>query len=365
MVERQSLLKKLSSRVALNMYFWLMMFFIKSPTISYVTGYSVGVYYGLIVYFLGLLAIMSYVHNLILLPKFFFTKKYVWYTLFTLAWLFVMAYFYTYSIKYLPALFPGLEVLRMSIVMSPVSNDLSFSGVVNDIQTYFFVMLMWLFIFALLAIFHQSREKLKRMEKAILAHKEQELAFLKSQLNPHFLFNTLNNIYGLSLKGDARTSDVIIKLSSVLRYLLYESDAKTVQFYSEKEVLFSYVDLELLRLGDSTSNSFSVYADKNYEIPPLLWLPILENVFKHTRHLSDKKIDFRWIIESNKMSIFSSNAYSDNGIADRSENGNGIGLGNLRKRLDLLFPNAYQLREDKQDQTYTIEMEINLLGDGN
>jgi len=357
MMLKQKIYQVLGSRLALNIYFWLMMFLIKSPTVNYVSGYSNVVYYGLIIYFLGLLAILSYVHNFFILPHIFFKKKYFLYVITTGVWLFVMAYFYTFCIKYIPILVPHLDVLRMSIMMSPVSNDISWLGVINDIQTYFFVMLMWLFIFALLAIYHHNNKRVKRMEQAILAHKEQELAFLKSQLNPHFLFNTLNNVYGLSLRKDEQTSDVIWKLSNVLRYLLYDSNAAQVRFNVEREILFSYIDLELLRLGESDDNQFLVQADRNYAIPPLLWLPILENVFKHTRNLQHKQIEFNWRIESHVWYMFAANLVSENNTNERR---GGIGLSNLRKRLDLLYPNDYTWQEQVIENRYSINIQINL-----
>ena len=358
MMFKQKFVQAIGSRTALNLYFWLMMLLIKLPSVSYVNSYPSWVYYVLVVFLLTHFAVLSYVHNLMLLPNFFFKKKYGLYFLLSFIWLFSVSFEYTFLLNYLSIVYPKLEVVRMSIIMSPITENLSFWGIIGDIQTYFFVMLMWLFIFALLAIYHHNAAKLKRVEKSLLAHKEQELAFLKSQLNPHFLFNTLNNIYGLSLRNDEKTSDVILQLSAVLRYLLYESNVALVQFNTEKEVLFSYIDLELLRLGDATNNQFYIYADRDYSIPPLLWLPVVENVFKHTRLLPNKYIDFKYTIENNQIHIRSSNAHSNSIMAEPKTGG--IGLNNLRKRLDLLYPDAYDWKEEFLADKYTIEISIKL-----
>lgn len=358
MFTKHNFIQAFGSRTALNIYFWLMMFIIKMPSASYVDTYPTWVCYGLILFFLLFFVVLSYVHNFIIFSKLYLTKRYFLYVLISFLWLFSIAFIYTFFIKYLPQLFPQLEVVKMSVVMSPVTENMGFSDIVSDMQTYFFVMFMWLFIFALLAIYHHNNKRVKRMEQAILAHKEQELAFLKSQLNPHFLFNTLNNIYGLSLRNDEKTSDVILQLSAVLRYLLYESNVALVQFNTEKEVLFSYIDLELLRLGDATNNQFYIYADKDYSIPPLLWLPVVENVFKHTRQLANKDIDFKYTIENNQIHIRSSNAHSNSIMAEPKAGG--IGLSNLRKRLDLLYPDAYDWKEEFLADRYTIEISIKL-----
>src|SRR6185437_14342472 len=138
-----------------------------------------------------------------------------------------------------------------------------------------------------------------KQQKAIEAAKkkqvEAELNFLKSQINPHFLFNTLNNLYALAIKHSDKTPDTILKLSAILRYLLYESNVENISFEKEKEIMQAYIALELLRLSNSNNFTFSISSDNKCNIPPLLWVPVLENVFKHgTRIISDNNfVDYR------------------------------------------------------------------------
>ncbi len=360
MLFKKKLVKLLGSRVFLNCLFWVMMYLIKSPSASLYSNYSTWVYHGLIVYFLILLAVLSYFHNWVLLPKFFFAKRYGVYLMTSLTWLFGMTYIYVVSIKWLSINFNGLEAMRMSVVMSPLTPNISFESVLGEMQTYFFVMLMWLFIFALLGIYNQTKITMRSLEQSILLHREAELSFLKSQLNPHFLFNTLNNIYGLALGKHEQTPQVLLKLSSVLRYLLYESNSKLVSIETEKEVMFSYIDLELLRLTVNNNNHFSIYTDRNYELPPLLWLPILENVFKHTRNLKEPAIDFRFSITNYELKLFSSNRFEPILNMKELETKGGIGMQNLQKRLNILFPQQYQISVQKESGQYQILLTISL-----
>jgi two-component system, LytTR family, sensor kinase len=357
---RKKLVEMIGARLFLNILFWMMVFIVKAPSVQYVGGYSIWVYYGLIIYFLMFLALLSYVHNGIILPRFFFQKKYLLYFSFSFIWLFVVSYVYVLNIKWLSNTYPGLEAMRMSVVMSPLTPDTSFSGVLNDLQTYFFIMLMWLFIFALLGIYYQTRQTMRNMEQALLLHREAELSFLKSQLNPHFLFNTLNNLYGLALLKHEQTPEVLLKLSSVLRYLLYESNAPLVSIETEKEILFSYIDLELLRLNLKENPQFSVSTDKDYQVPPLLWLPILENVFKHTRNIQDPQISFSLSIYQNQLLIISKNRVDPNAISNKPIEASGIGMQNLQKRLTLLYPKSHQIEVQQTQDFYQIQLQLNL-----
>jgi hypothetical protein len=359
---RKKLVEILGARVFLNILFWLMVFVVKAPSVAYVSGYPSWVYYGLIIYYILFLAILSYVHNGIILHRLLFKKKYFLYAVTCFAWLFLVSYLYVLNIKWLSNTFPGLEAMRMSVVMSPLTPDTSFSGVLNDLQTYFFIMLMWLFIFALLGIYYQTRQTMRNMEQALLLHREAELSFLKSQLNPHFLFNTLNNLYGLALLKHEQTPEVLLKLSSVLRYLLYESNAPLVSIETEKEILFSYIDLELLRLNLKEHPQFAVSTDKDYQVPPLIWLPILENVFKHTRNIQEPQIEFSFSIHHNQLAIVSKNRVDPNTHSNKPKEASGIGMQNLQKRLALLYPHHHRIEVQQTQDFYQIQLQLSLDG---
>jgi LytS/YehU family sensor histidine kinase len=188
-----------------------------------------------------------------------------------------------------------------------------------------------------------------------------ELAFLRNQLNPHFLFNTLNNLYGLALEKNENTPDSILKLSLILRYLVYESSLALVSFEKEKEIMHAYIELELLRLSDANNVSFFVTTDKDYSLPPLLWLPVLENIFKHgTRFItSELNIEYRCTAINDKLTIFSKNTFKPG--MKQEKNGGGVGLTTLKKRLALLYPAKHSMSTITEGNFYTTNIEIDLI----
>ncbi len=358
MKTKDKLVKAIGSRVALNIYFWVVVIIIKLPDLDDQHAFSNTFYYGMMLIFMALFAILSYVNNLFLLPKYLFKGKRGKYFLLAFLWIVLMSFIYTFMMKWLPMVFPGLNAYDVSIIMSPVSQSFAISEMFNDMQTYFSIMLMWLMIFSLLGIYHHSIKKISRMEAAIHEHREAELRFLKNQINPHFLFNTLNNLYALSLKQSSETPEAILKLSSVLRYLLYESNDQQVSFNMEKEVMLSYIDIELLRLPANEQMYFSVHTDKDYFIAPLLWLPVLENIFKHTRSVEKPEIDFQFSIQQHHLRLFASNTFSKK--TNSNNEAGGIGLNNLRKRLELLYPEKFTMNSGTNENKYHIEIEIDL-----
>lgn len=348
----------LSSRLALNIYFWVILILLKHSDADDQHAYSPWIYYGLMLFFMSFFAFISYFNNLVVLPKLLLRGKRFLYFIITPCYVFLVAFFYTFLLKYIPTIMPGMVTLEMSIVMDPFSGDLSVAGVLEDIQTYFVMMLVWVTLFSLLAIYHYNSKKVKAMQIAIAKHQEAELHFLKNQLNPHFLFNTLNNLYALSLKKSDETPEAIIKLSTVLRYMLYEADVNLVSFEQEKEIMQAYIDIELLRIKQTVNLQFAFTADKEYQIPPLLWLPILENVFKHTRNVAEPEIDFSFSIIGNKLHLQCKNTFVPSTQNQNIKEG-GIGLTNLTKRLQLIYPHQHVLSQQISNNTYFIEVIIN------
>ena len=189
-----------------------------------------------------------------------------------------------------------------------------------------------------------------------------ELALLTSQVQPHFIFNTLNNIYMLSMKGSAQTSDMVYRLSSLLSYMLYDSKQETIELEKEVDYIKNYIDLEKIRYGDRLDVQLNVYKNlKGIFIPPLLFLPLVENAFKHG---SSNAVKESWIhidISAKKnVLIFK----VENSIADEKTEthgfGNGLGMENLRKRLEILFPNRFELKTLHEENTFLAVVKIEL-----
>jgi hypothetical protein len=346
------------SRIALNIYFWLFIIIIKFQDADDQNIYSKPFYYAVIVFYMLFFVALSYINNFILLPKLLFLKKRLSYFIAAFCLLFLIPFFYVFTLKKMPEIYPGLSI-EMSIIMSPISTDTSFMGVLNDLNSYFFFMLFWLVVFSLAGIYHHSIQKIKLMEAEINSNREAELTFLKNQINPHFLFNTLNNLYALALKKSDEAPAFILKLSTILRYILYESDTFKISFEKEKEIIIAYMDIELLRVTNSSINNFTIHTDKPYEIPPLLWLPILENVFIHNRTVETLEIDFEFTVISNDLALYCKNNISKVPSNQKKEEG-GIGLSNLQKRLKLVYPNKHELLILNDGKSFIIDLQIKL-----
>lgn len=189
--------------------------------------------------------------------------------------------------------------------------------------------------------------------------KEEELKVLKMQIHPHFLFNTLNTIYGMALKQDAYTPDLILKLSDLLDYILYQINKPYVELSDELNHLKNYIDLEKIRFKETLQITMDVDQVENRLIPPMLLIPFVENSFKHGRHINGKlSINMQAWEEGNCFVFLIANTF-----ISESKHQQGIGLENIRKRLDLLYPNKHQLLIEQGGDMFIVKLK--LIGDGN
>jgi hypothetical protein len=186
-----------------------------------------------------------------------------------------------------------------------------------------------------------------------------ELAFLKNQISPHFFFNTLNNIYSLVSLNPEDSRKAILKLSKLMRYLLYESEQGDVKLSSEIAFMGNYIDLMKLRMSDKVNLlvSFPIqYEDIN--VPPLLFIPFIENSFKHgISYRGNPFININMEIKGKSLIFRCENSLSRTNEENNKEF-SGIGLENVRKRLNLLFPGRHDLRITASDKTFQVFLEI-------
>lgn len=184
-----------------------------------------------------------------------------------------------------------------------------------------------------------------------------ELAFLKSQVNPHFLFNTLNNIYSLAYKQSPETPDAIMKLSLLMRYMLYESNDNMVSLKKEVEHLQNFIDLQKLRLREHTIIKFNIEGDLDgRQIAPMLLMTLVENAFKHglvSKNEIGISIDLK---VCNDNLIFST---INNTSSHKKRDFGGIGLENMKHRLRLLYPGRHKLAFEERDGTFYATLKIN------
>jgi len=220
-------------------------------------------------------------------------------------------------------------------------------------------------LFAVFKLFFDYTQLKYEGQIALTEKKQAELLFLQSQINPHFLFNTLNNIYSLSQYQPHLVSESIMRLSKILRYLLYETSSAFTTIEKELQIVTDYIDLEKLRYNEHVRIDFkSEIADPNEPIPPLLLIPLVENAFKHgvSKSKGERFVDvwsglqnrqLRFIV---KNSIPKGNGDATSGYEDPKDS---IGLFNLRRRLDLIYKD-YEFITEQKDSVFTASIRINL-----
>ncbi|MEL7120855.1 MAG: sensor histidine kinase [Bacteroidota bacterium] len=217
--------------------------------------------------------------------------------------------------------------------------------------------------FLLLKFFFHFSNREQLITKLEKEKSDSQLKFLKSQISPHILFNNLNNIYSLSEHEDKRASKAILKLSHLMRYVIYESSNKHVLLSRELENLEAYLELQQIQLE---GRGKIIYNNKinaeGYTIAPLLLLPFVENCFKHSmcNILKDIVIHIEISLANNILHFYCSNPTSEEGKA-KDEGFSGIGLENTKQRLELGYYNRYDLKISNTDSLFKVDLRLNLL----
>jgi hypothetical protein len=203
------------------------------------------------------------------------------------------------------------------------------------------------------------REQFEAEKKA--QHLMAEVNNLKSQIAPHFLFNTLNNLYGLAVEKSDRLPTLMLQLSDLLRHSLYETQKPLVAISHEIEVMKSYTQLERVRLEDDLQLAFknSINGETSYKIAPLLLIVFLENAFKHAKFVQSPPV--RIDIETSRVGDWFSLTIRNNYNPRKRQSNNGIGLSNVKRRLELLYPNGKHQLTIIQDEIYfTVYLQLQL-----
>jgi LytS/YehU family sensor histidine kinase len=183
-----------------------------------------------------------------------------------------------------------------------------------------------------------------------------ELTALKNQLNPHFLFNTLNNLYALAIKKSDQTPEVIEKLSDILDYMLHRCNSKFVSIQKEIELIENYIALEKIRYGNRVRISFKNNSTSDSKIAPLLLLTFIENAFKHGVSQELKEAFISITISSDKNHIVFTIENSKSAISVHNKDQQCIGLNNVQKQLGLLYGDDYSLDIKEESNTYSVHL---------
>ena len=192
-------------------------------------------------------------------------------------------------------------------------------------------------------------------------NQQSELALLRSQINPHFLFNTLNNIYSLVYTKSDDAPQAMTKLSDIMRYMLYEATTEKVMLSKEIDHLKSYIELLLLRLSGKNFIEFSVEGNtENKFVAPMLLFPFVENAYKHCNKKSSVPvIKITLVVQEDLLTYNVVNSVKKETETSENDEG-GIGLKNIKRRLELLYPDRHQLIISETETHYAIELRINL-----
>jgi two-component system, LytTR family, sensor kinase len=302
--------------------------------------------------FLPLVIIATHFVVSFMLPKYYFRNR-----------------FYLFSIVLISLIFiyPVFVYFLRKLIVEPyiLNGPMEYSW-----YNYFMAILIFVFGMAPLvwfkmavhlkedAVFHQKLDN-DRL-KALLKLKETELKLLKSQIHPHFLFNTLNNLYSLALEKSDRTPDLIIRLADMLSYIIYDGSSEKVPLTKEIEFIKSYIELQKVRY-ESCDITFKIEGEINAKlIAPMILHTFIDNSFKHG---ADKDSGNPWIRIS--LSIRNGSLFLNviNSIKEDNYRNNktaGIGISNTQKRLDLLYLGRHELNIDKSDNKYSVSLRLDL-----
>ena len=224
------------------------------------------------------------------------------------------------------------------------------------------ILFPYLIIFAIGIMFEVVMESERRKRREVQARKEKtqtELAFLKAQINPHFLFNSLNTIYGLALTKDDQTEEAVVLLSDLMRYMLYESDTDQMPLTREVEFLEKYIALHRMRLSTKKNISIQFHVEgcvESVKVEPLLLAPFVENAFKHgISYREESWVRIHLSVTRDRVVFAVENSRHPGGKKVESS---GIGLANTKQRLQMLYPNRHTLHIAEGHTVYSTSLTL-------
>jgi sensor histidine kinase YesM len=333
-------------RLLMHVGFWIFWLFRTFYDIVSLYGWGPGELLFMLVYTATQVPMM-YFHLYFLVPRLLNRKRYVFYAISTIV--LVISYSYVnYSLLtlipesisseglvfYIKSLNPRYDIFE-GLFTLVITYSIKYAGQVRSTQT-----------------------RLLQLQRDNLTL---ELNALKAQINPHFLFNTLNNIYSLALRKSDKAPDIVLKLSDMMRYVLYECNSGPVPVEKEIQFVSNYIELERIRHGNQASISYSLTGNpEESRIEPLLLIPIVENCFKHGINAQMKNgfVNIHLNVLKGMLQLEVANSVPINGNSFREKGG--IGLDNVKKRLELIYPDKHKLEITALPHSYKVDLELNL-----
>lgn len=285
----------------------------------------------------------AYTISYVLLPRFYYKGKIMHFVLFVLLVIIILI---------------GVEELIIEQIFFPDTRGKFFHGMIYSLAEVLPLLLL-LVSFKFMWDLHATQKRISDLENSV---RESELKFLKTQINPHFLFNNLNNLYSYSITEPEKTSQIILELSSVLRYMLYDCQENKVPLEKELKHLEDYVNLHELQIENR--GEVSIHVDNRssgYAISPLIMVVFIENAFKHSTGSMTEDISITMDInikEDGTLRFICENSYEEFSNTDNIVGG--IGLENVKKRLSILYPNVHSLAINTNNNIYRVELTLQL-----
>ena len=335
-------------QAVLHVFFWVGVYFFYtyflgygSNNIKYVNSFSA--------FLMPSTIIVCYVFLYYLIPNFLQKKKYFYFILYSIYSFIITTSFLILSILYG---FVLLESPDKNTVI-PLTKSLPFI-VFGVYMVILFVIVIGLVVYNYLSQIKTEDLKSKFLETQ-LQLKEQELKFLKMQIHPHFLFNSLNTIYGFAIAKADEAPEMILKLSNLLDYILYQVEKPKVLLSEELNHLEDYISLEKMRFHDTLKVNFKKdKLNETIQIPPMLLIPFVENSFKHGV-IIDETLSVNINLTTKDNSLFFE---VENSSTLKEEKNIGIGLENIKKRLEMLYPNKHQLEILEKEHSFKVLLKI-------
>jgi two-component sensor histidine kinase len=303
-------------------------------------------------YQLAFMIVAFYFNYLVIVPRFFFSKKKVFF--FVILFLFTVLLLtisqYLYNVFQLENLRPAGNIPFESV------RHRSRFGLHPKLVDNFFLLLIVLGFSSGMAIIQRLRKNESKQKDIEKARVDSELAFLKNQISPHFFFNALNNIYGLIAIDSDKAQQAVEKLSGLMRYLIYESNIETIALQKEFDFTLKYIELMQQRLSSKVKLDIDISSNlPEAQIPPLLFIPFIENAFKHgISYREHSFVSVKLTTENNKVIFECKNSIPSNREQNNKEGG--VGIANIKKRLDLIYGSLFNLDIRKAEKEFHVQL---------